>query len=106
MDLVSDTVCFWFEACIYEFNSYVSVVAVCVACAGVYYPIATTALSLTYTIGRVLYSIGYTSKNGADGRRVGVLMADVALIAVFGMAMYGGFNSAGGLAKLKAIAGL
>jgi hypothetical protein len=49
-------------------------------------------------IGREFYAWGY-AKSGANGRVVGVILVDLALLAMFGMAVYG----AAGFAKVSSL---
>lgn len=68
--------------------------------AGLFFPRVATLFGLIYIIGRVLYARGYRA-NGPKGRFTGSLMLDLALVALFGSAVYGGFLLAGGLPGLQ-----
>lgn len=54
---------------------------------GVFNPKLHAALGAAYIVGRILYGLGYRSK-GANGRFAGVLIVDVALLAMFGSTIY------------------
>ena len=49
---------------------------------GIYYPIVAAAFGLAMIIGRLIYSIGY-NMSGPSGRVIGVILIDIALIALF-----------------------
>jgi glutathione S-transferase len=53
--------------------------------AGLYFPIPAAALGLGIIIGRILYSIGYVTK-GPQGRRIGVIINDLAFLGAFVLA--------------------
>lgn len=55
---------------------------------GLIYPKATAGLSILYSVGRIIYAWGYGTKKGADGRLVGAIVAEVALVAIYGMGIY------------------
>jgi len=67
---------------------------------GLFFPRFTAVFGLFYIVGRILYAIGYR-KSGARGRLVGVLIVDVALLALFIASLYGGFTFGGGWDGLK-----
>ena len=54
----------------------------CVLGVGLYYPITASVLGFIYGTGRVVYTIGYLSKSGADARLAGALLG---LIGTFGL---------------------
>jgi hypothetical protein len=64
------------------------IVTVCLAGVGLFYPRLSAALGFFYSLGRVLYARGYMTKKGSDGRMVGVIIADVAVLVTFGYAIY------------------
>lgn len=54
--------------------------------AGIVYPWITFAFQLTFIIGRILFSIGYT-KCGPGARVPGALIMDVVILGVFGLSI-------------------
>lgn len=69
--------------------------------AGLYYPRLSAALGFTFAVGRVLYGIGYNTKKGADGRLIGVIIAEIATLGLFGAAIYAGAVNAGVVDVIK-----
>ena len=65
-------------------------VLACIAGAGLFYPKLSAGLGFSFAVGRVLYAIGYNSNKGADGRLVGVIVAELATVALFGISIYAG----------------
>ena len=63
--------------------------------AGLFFPRFSTVAGIIYIIGRIFYGIGYRSK-GSKGRLVGVLLVDLALLSLFGVTVYAGYQHAGG----------
>jgi len=64
--------------------------------AGLALPRITALLGFAYIIGRELYSQGYRS-GGSKGRMFGVLIVDITLISLWGIALYASFNWGGGI---------
>ncbi len=62
--------------------------------AGLFYPRLAASLAAAYVVGREVYTIGYTSK-GPSGRMYGAIIFDLALLGLFGTAVYGGAQLAG-----------
>lgn len=62
--------------------------------AGLFQPWLAARLGLTYAVGRALYAAGYASQ-GQKGRLVGVLVLDVALVWLAGIAILGSGRAAG-----------
>ena len=63
--------------------------------AGLAWWIPATIIGGIYFIGRIVYTIGYTSKSGARGRAVGALMTIPVLILQMTLAFIGCFKIAG-----------
>jgi glutathione S-transferase len=80
-------------------------VLACLAGAGLYYPRFSAALGFAFSFGRVLYAYGYNSNKGADGRLVGVIIAELATLALFGSAIYAGASTTGLVDTVKALIG-
>ena len=64
---------------------------------GLFQPIACSILGNMYAIGMLLFSYGYKSKKGADGRMAGAALRTLSTIALTGICIYyaaiaGGFN--------------
>jgi glutathione S-transferase len=69
---------------------------------GLYAPVQAAQASLVYIVGRQLYSSGYRS-SGPAGRFIGAVILDLALVFVFGAAMYYGAAQAGVVQKVMAL---
>ncbi|KAJ1329196.1 MAPEG family protein [Microdochium nivale] len=54
---------------------------------GLSYPTYAAGLGITWTTGRVLYAIGYTSSAGPKGRVVGSAVSSLALIGLMGFSV-------------------
>lgn len=54
---------------------------------GLSYPVYAGALGLTWTTGRVVYALGYTSSAGPKGRVVGSVVASLSGLALLGMSI-------------------
>jgi len=63
---------------------------------GLFYPRVSAALGLVNVVGRLVYGILYR-KYGPSGRLLGAGLVDLALLGLFGTALYGGFQLAGGV---------
>ena len=59
--------------------------------AGLQFPITSASLGLAVIIGRFLYAYGYTS-GGPSGRSIGVLINDLAVLALFILSIIAGVN--------------
>lgn len=81
-------------------------VLACIAGAGLYFPKLSAGLGFAFSLGRVLYAVGYSSNKGADGRMVGVIIAELATIALFGTAIYAGASSADVVGSIKRLIGM
>ncbi|CAF0872493.1 unnamed protein product [Rotaria sordida] len=68
--------------------------------AGLSYTRLTFFIGIAYIIGREIYSQGYRGA-GSKGRLVGVLILDLALLALWSMALYTCFHWGNGLNGLK-----
>jgi glutathione S-transferase len=55
---------------------------------GLFYPKAAAIWGLVYLIGRQIYAMGY-ARSGSNGRMVGALLLDVALVAKLGLIVTG-----------------
>jgi hypothetical protein len=55
---------------------------------GLFYPIYCSVLGNMYAIGMLLYSYGYNSKNGADGRLIGAILRTLSNLALIGLCLY------------------
>jgi uncharacterized membrane protein YecN with MAPEG domain len=66
----------------YNFVEGISTAITLLIIGGFYYPIPAAAFGLAMIIGRIIYSVGYTA-SGPSGRIIGVLLIDIALIALF-----------------------
>jgi hypothetical protein len=63
------------------------VLAMVVVC-GLYYPVFCSVLGNAYALGMLIYSYGYNSKSGADGRLIGAIMRTLATLALVGLCFY------------------
>eukprot|EP01101_Sappina_pedata_P009924 TRINITY_DN6130_c0_g1_i1.p1 TRINITY_DN6130_c0_g1~~TRINITY_DN6130_c0_g1_i1.p1 ORF type:complete len:176 (+),score=93.84 TRINITY_DN6130_c0_g1_i1:65-592(+) len=63
---------------------------------GLFFPRLAAILGFIYIIGRFIYGVGYRSK-GANGRFIGVLFFDVALLLLLGGSLFGAFTNGGGV---------
>lgn len=61
---------------------------------GLFFPRTAALLGVAYLVGRQLYSSLYVKK-GPDGRYMGALLLDVALISQLGMVVYGCLRTLG-----------
>ena len=66
----------------YNFLEWIATTIVLILVAGIYFPIPSAALGLAVFIARLFYSIGY-AMGGPNGRVIGALMNDVAILALF-----------------------
>ena len=55
---------------------------------GLFYPRLSAALGAVYLFGRTLYTRGY-QKHGPEGRKIGALILDTALLGMLGTVVYG-----------------
>lgn len=55
---------------------------------GFFNPILCSSLGLAYAIGMILFSIGYTSKKGADGRSLGAVLRTISSLLLFLFCLY------------------
>jgi len=58
--------------------------------AAIHYPMYATYLGILVLVGRMLYAIGYVT-SGSEGRTVGVLLVDVALLGLLGLSLLSGW---------------
>ena len=58
-------------------------------CAGVYFPIPAAIIGLLVIILRIIYSVGYV-KGGPQGRLIGALGNDLALLGLLGLSLASG----------------
>eukprot|EP00461_Guttulinopsis_vulgaris_P002958 UN02959 len=68
---------------------------------GLYFPRLTVISQLVYIVGRILYSWMYTY-GGPDGRLIGALILDAALLVILVCAVYTPFSMGGGVTGLLA----
>lgn len=61
---------------------------------GAFYPLFSAALGAVYVLGRRLYSSGYRAK-GAEGRGVGAIVLDIALVGLWIGSVVGSLSFAG-----------
>ncbi|KAH7032864.1 uncharacterized protein B0I36DRAFT_320186 [Microdochium trichocladiopsis] len=54
---------------------------------GLTYPTYAAGLGITWTTGRILYALGYTSSAGPKGRVIGSTVGSLAAIALFGLSI-------------------
>jgi len=66
----------------YNFLEWIASTMVFLLIAGIYFPIPSAALGLAVFIGRLIYAIGYTV-GGPQGRLIGVIINDLAIIGSF-----------------------
>eukprot|EP01113_Clastostelium_recurvatum_P031150 TRINITY_DN385_c0_g1_i2.p1 TRINITY_DN385_c0_g1~~TRINITY_DN385_c0_g1_i2.p1 ORF type:complete len:177 (+),score=45.29 TRINITY_DN385_c0_g1_i2:479-1009(+) len=86
----------------YNFIEHLTLIITVLLVSGIFFPKYALWAGIAYSIGRVLYGLGY--KNGGASARVpGALILDVSLVSLFGMAVYGTFQAAGGVAGLKVL---
>jgi len=68
--------------------------------AGLQFPVTSAILGFAVIIGRFMYAYGYTS-GGPSGRSIGVLVNDLAVLALFVLSMIVGVNFAQGNLDIK-----
>lgn len=78
----------------------------CLLGAGLYFPRTSAALGATFGLGRILYAIGYNTSKGAEGRLLGVIIAEVAVIGLFGASFYAGALQTGLASTVRGYLGL
>ncbi len=66
----------------YNFVEWIASTLVLILISGVYFPIPAASLGLAVFIARLLYAIGY-AVGGPNGRLIGVLINDLAILGVF-----------------------
>jgi glutathione S-transferase len=59
-----------------------------VLAAGLYYPRLASGLGVAYAVGMYMFSAGYKSKKGADGRILGALLRSLSSLALVGICFY------------------
>lgn len=64
---------------------------------GLFQPIACSILGIIYALGMIIFSYGYKSKKGADGRMIGATLRTLSTLALTGICFYhaalaGGFK--------------
>lgn len=69
----------------YNFLEWIASTLVFLLVAGIYFPIPAAALGLGVFIGRLTYAIGY-AMGGPNGRLIGVLINDLAILGAFVLA--------------------
>lgn len=79
----------------YNFVEGVATYIVMILAAAVYYPMYATFMGVLVLVGRLLFAIGYVS-SGANGRIVGALLIDIALVGLLGLSVCSGWNIAQG----------
>jgi glutathione S-transferase len=89
----------------YNYLEGIPLVLVAELVAGLFFARYAALLGFVYIVGRLVYGIGYRS-SGAKGRLVGVLLLDLALLALLVLAFYGAFSFGGGLKGLCHLVGL
>lgn len=62
---------------------------------GLFQPVVSAGLGFGFALGRLLYSAGYNSKSGADGRIYGAIVASVATYGLYLLSFYNGAKLAG-----------
>ena len=60
---------------------------------GLYQPKFCSFLGFAYGFGRLLYSYGYRSQKGADGRMVGAMIATISTLLLFLLTIFYGAHS-------------
>lgn len=80
----------------YNFVESIASVLTLLVIGGIYYPIVAAAFGFVYFIGRIIYSIGY-SMSGSAGRLIGVLILDVAIVALFVLSLITGYKFVRGI---------
>lgn len=83
----------------YNFIEFAPSMFVVLLIAGVYFPVAAAVLGLVHFIGRIIYSIGYAN-GGPTGRFVGVILNDLSLLGLLGLAFASGIMLAMGKSAL------
>jgi hypothetical protein len=79
---------------------------VCLAGAGLFFPKLSASLGFAFSIGRILYAMGYTTNKGADGRVLGVVIAEMATLGLFLSALYGGASATNLVGSVKGLLGM
>jgi len=62
---------------------------------GLFFPRFAALFGLIYIVGREFFARGYRGQ-GSRGRLIGAALLDVALVALLGATLYGGYNLGGG----------
>jgi glutathione S-transferase len=75
----------------YNFVESIASILTLLIIGGIYYPVVAAVFGFVYFIGRIIYSIGYTM-SGSSGRLIGVLILDVAILALFVLSIITGYK--------------
>jgi hypothetical protein len=62
---------------------------------GLFYPIYCSLLGNMYALGMLLFSYGYSSKSGADGRLIGATLRTLSTLALIGLCLYRAIHESG-----------
>lgn len=65
-------------------------VLACLLVNGLYQPEVAAALGFLYAVSRIVYSLGYQGKRGADGRIAGAIGGFLAQVGLYGGCIYHG----------------
>jgi hypothetical protein len=68
-------------------------VLACIIVSGLYNPVLSSAAGFLYAASRIVYSIGYNSKKGADARLVGAILGALSSYFLYGFSIYSGFRN-------------
>ncbi len=66
-----------------------------VAVGGLFYPRLCSALGVVYAIGMMIFSLGYRSNKGSDGRMAGAVLRSVSTLLLSGVGLAMGLKAAG-----------
>merc|ERR1719499_1773540 len=65
---------------------------------GLYSPYLASSFMIIYTVGRIVYGLGY-KYGGSDGRKYGALLSHLGDIPMLGLTFYNGLSLAGFIGK-------
>lgn len=76
------------QRCHYNMVESSAPVLAMVIVAGLFYPVYCSVLGNAYALGMLLYSYGYNSNSGANGRMLGAIIRTLSTLALVGLCLY------------------
>ncbi len=67
----------------------------CLTLSGLFQPAIAAGLGFTFGVGRIVYSMGYQSNAGANGRLAGAVIASIATYSLYLLTIYNGVKMTG-----------